>query len=58
MGERYNQLKRHIVAFHADVLETHARFKLGQDENDVVFKDIVDGLGDRTLADWMVRTRP
>jgi transcriptional regulator len=57
MGERYDQLRRHIVAFRADVLETHAKFKLGQDENDVVFQDIVRGLDDRILADWMLRTR-
>jgi len=57
MGERYHQLKQRIVAFRAKVLETHARFKLGQDENDIVFEDIVDGLGDRALADWMSRTR-
>ncbi|HJP68629.1 MAG TPA: FMN-binding negative transcriptional regulator, partial [Sphingomicrobium sp.] len=37
MGERYHQLRKHIVAFRARVLETHARFKLGQDENAVVF---------------------
>ena len=57
MGARYDQLKPRIVAFRAAVLETHAKFKLGQDENDAVFKDIVDGLADRTLADWMSRTR-
>lgn len=57
MGARYRQLRPHIVAFRAQVLETHAKFKLGQDENDTVFKDIVDGLADRTLADWMSRTR-
>lgn len=57
MGERYHQLRRHIIAFRAHVLETHAKFKLGQDENDVVFQDIVGGLEDRTLADWMIRNR-
>jgi len=57
MGERYHQLKRHIVAFRAKVLETHAKFKLGQDEQDTTFADIVDGLTDSTLADWMVRSR-
>jgi len=57
MGERYHQLKKHIVAFRARVLETHARFKLGQDENETVFKDIVDGLGDRALSAWMSRSR-
>jgi len=57
MGDRYDQLKQHIVAFRAHVLETHARFKLGQDENEIVFDDIVEGLADRTLADWMKRSR-
>jgi transcriptional regulator len=57
MGERYHQLKQRIVAFRAEVLETHAKFKLGQDENDLVFKDIAEGLADRTLADWMSRSR-
>lgn len=57
MGERYHQLKQRIVAFRAKVLETHAKFKLGQDENEMVFEDIVRGLDDRTLADWMVRAR-
>lgn len=58
MGERYHQLKQRIVAFRAEIVEAHARFKLGQDENEAVFKDIVEGLEDRTLADWMRRTRP
>lgn len=58
MGERYHQLKQRIVAFRAKIVETHARFKLGQDENEAVFKNIVDGLEDRTLADWMSRNRP
>lgn len=57
MGDRYHELKKHIVAFRADVLETHARFKLGQDESEVVFNDIVKGLADRTLAEWMMRAR-
>ena len=57
MGERYRELRRHIVAFRAEVLETHARFKLGQDENDIVFGDIVEGLADRTLAEWMKHSR-
>ena len=58
MGERYHQLKKHIIAFRAQILETHARFKLGQDENDVVFRDIVEAHADRTLAAWMMRSRP
>jgi transcriptional regulator len=58
MGERYHQLRQHIVAFRAGVRESHARFKLGQDENDIVFEDIVGGLSNRQLADWMKRSRP
>ena len=58
MGERYHQLRSHIVAFRAHILETHARFKLGQDEREVVFEEIIDGLADRTLANWMKGARP
>ena len=57
MGDRYDKLKPRIVAFHARVLETHARFKLGQDENDTVFNEIVEGHPNRLLADWMRRSR-
>ncbi len=56
MGDRYHQLKRRIIAFRATVVETHPKFKLGQDETDVVFNDIVEGLQDRMLAEWMSRT--
>jgi len=58
MGARYEQLKERIIAFRAMVRETHARFKLGQDENDQTFGEIVDGLQDRELAEWMGRARP
>lgn len=57
MGDRYHELKQRIVAFRAIVRESHARFKLGQDENDLTFGEIVSGLQDRTLADWMDETR-
>jgi transcriptional regulator len=58
MGERVPELLKRIVAFRAEVLEIHARFKLGQDENDVTFDEIVERHADRTLADWMKRSRP
>lgn len=58
MGERFHQLARHIVAFRATVVSTHARFKLGQDENDATFNEIVGGLADTELAEWMRRSRP
>jgi transcriptional regulator len=57
MGDRYDQLKPRIIAFRAHVREAHARFKLGQDESEVVFGDIVGGLADRILAEWMIRAR-
>jgi transcriptional regulator len=57
MGPRYDQLKQHIVGFRAHVRETHPRFKLGQDESDETFAEIVDGLAGTELADWMRRAR-
>lgn len=57
MGERYDQLRQRIVAFRAHVRQSHARFKLGQDEKEIVFENIVGGLADRQLADWMKRSR-
>ncbi len=58
MGPRKEQLKLRIIAFRAHVRETHARFKLGQDENDVTFAEIVEGHADPELAGWMRRARP
>jgi transcriptional regulator len=57
MGARYDQLAKHIVAFRATVRAAHPRFKLGQDENDATFAEIVTGLADETLANWMRQTR-
>lgn len=57
MGERYAELRRRIVAFRAEVVETHARFKLGQDEDDATFEEIVGGLADPVLAGWMKQSR-
>lgn len=57
MGPRYEQLKPRIVAFRAHVRDTDARFKLGQDESDETFGEIVDGLAGTELAEWMRHTR-
>ena len=57
MGERYARLANAVLAFRARVLATHAKFKLGQNERDDVFIDILAGLqatGQRALADAMV----
>ena len=58
MGERYHQLAQHIIAFRAIVKHAHPRFKLGQDETDGTFDEIVENLSDGQLADWMRRSRP
>jgi transcriptional regulator len=58
MGDRYGRLARRIVAFRATVLEERAVFKLGQDERDDVYPDIINGLrneGAAELIDWMSR---
>ena len=57
MGERYHRLITRIVAFRAKVLSTHATFKLGQDEDDTSFAEIVARIEDRRLADMMVAQR-
>ena len=41
MGERYHKLIEHIVAFRATVQSCEATFKLGQDEADDTFTEIV-----------------
>ena len=55
MGERYDALIQHIVAFRATVRNCSARFKLGQDERRETFDEIVAGLGESELAAWMTR---
>ena len=57
MGERYDRLLPHIVAFRAEVLSTHATFKLGQDEDDASFAEIARDIGDRALARLMLEQR-
>ena len=44
MGERYERILRGIVAFRATVVREQAAFKLGQDERDDVFADILTGM--------------
>ncbi|KPH65922.1 MULTISPECIES: FMN-binding negative transcriptional regulator [unclassified Novosphingobium] len=50
MGSRFGELARHVVAFRASVVSSHARFKLGQDETPQTFGEIVDALGSSALA--------
>lgn len=44
MGRRYAGLSRGVVGFRAEIRERKAIFKLGQDERDDVFADILAGL--------------
>jgi len=58
MGARYDRLANGVVGFHARVVSVASRFKMGQDERDDVFADIVRGLrvtGGEPLAEWMLR---
>jgi transcriptional regulator len=55
LGPRYERMKRAIIAFRAPIVGIEARFKLGQDERDEVFSDIISGLHGSELADWMRR---
>ena len=58
VGERYEQLVQGVVGFHAHVRGVRGTFKLGQDERDDVFHDILRALdvtGQDELAGWMRR---
>ncbi len=61
MGARYDKLRRMIVPFEAKVVEQRARFKMGQDERDVIFAGITEGLersGSEDLLAWMRELNP
>lgn len=61
MGPRYHSLSKGVIGFRADVREVRAKFKLGQDERDDVFRDIAHGLagsGDANLLRWMKDFNP
>lgn len=55
-AHRYEALARHVTPFEARVVEVREKYKLGQDERDDVYADIVTGLdaaGHDTLRAWM-----
>lgn len=61
MGERYRKLANRVVGFHLHVRGGRVKFKLGQDERDDVYGDIVHGLegeGSAELLEWMRRCNP
>lgn len=56
MGPRYERLSKGVVGFRARIREQRPVFKLGQDERDAEFAEILAGLraaGQDVLADWM-----
>ena len=58
MGARYAQLRAHVVAFRASIVDVRARFKLAQDERPEVLFDLLTGLTGSALAGWMERFNP
>lgn len=50
MGERYEPMSRHIIAFRARVLSCDATFKLGQDERPESLAQILAGHSDAELT--------
>ncbi len=55
MGPRYERLRRGVVAFQARVVSLDGRFKLGQDEPDEVYEDIMSEVAGSDLGRWMSR---
>jgi transcriptional regulator len=53
MGPRYEPMQAAIVAFRASVTAVEASFKLGQDEDDRTFAEIVAGHADPALTTLM-----
>ena len=61
MGPRLAQLAQRVIAFRAEVVSCREKYKLGQDERDDVYVDILAGLDaqpDAALPAWMRRFNP
>ena len=54
MGARYALLASRIVAFRATVIAVEAKFKLGQDERDDVYPEIIAGLRNEGDQDALI----
>lgn len=57
MGPRYAALRERVIGFRATITGCKLRLKLGQDESDTAFGEILAGLGDTPLARWMIGAR-
>lgn len=53
VGKRYASMVQRVIAFRAEVLASRGRFKLGQDETDETFAQILGALGDTPLGSVM-----
>lgn len=53
MGDRYDQLAQHIIAFRATVRQCEGMFKLGQDETAATFAEITAGHSNVNLTRHM-----
>lgn len=58
IAHRYAGMARAIIGFRATVVRVVGRFKLGQDEDDAVYRNIVDRLPDSDVTEWMRRFNP
>jgi len=61
MGARYARLQSGIIAFRAHIRERRVKFKLGQDERDAEYVEMIDALqagGQHGLLEWMQRCNP
>lgn len=61
MGPRLALLAQRVIAFRAEVVASQEKYKLGQDERDDVYVDILAGLDaqpDAALPAWMRRFNP
>jgi predicted FMN-binding regulatory protein PaiB len=61
MGARYGSLAQRVIGFRAKVRNVRAKFKLGQDERNDVFADIMIALnqaGRSELHSWMSELNP
>ena len=54
-GDRIEALMQRIIGFRARVLAKDVRLKLGQEEDAATAAEIIAGLADSSLAEWMGR---
>lgn len=55
LGPRYATLRDRVIGFRGAIKQVTPRFKLGQDEKPNTFQEILRGLGDHPVAQWMRR---